>query len=124
MSIVARSIHVKNSNLCFNCLGFAHRTRECMSICRCKRCAKTHHTMLHREQVNNGSDLAQAPPPAPPTSDVSVNHVKPHPAVQASQSMTSQVILEAPSGKQIVARALLDSGAGLSLSSLKEPCSS
>ena len=29
--------------------------------------------------------------------------------------MTSQVILEAPSGKWIVVRALLDSGAGLSL---------
>ena len=30
---------------------------------------------------------------------VSMNHVKPHSSLQVSLSMTSQVILEAPSGK-------------------------
>ncbi len=48
-------------------------------------------------------------------SECSVNHVTPNSTIQASLSMTSKVVLEAPSGKEVVARALLDSGAGLSL---------
>ncbi len=153
MSVEARSKHVKGSNSCFNCLGVGHRTRECKSTNRCKTCAKSHHTLLHRAHVisesnnqavvdysagpTNSAPSSSADPtlhpsagPAPsaftdPTtgnpgvSERSVNHVTPNSTMQASLSMTSKVVLKAPSGKQVVARALLDSGAGLS-SSLRE----
>lgn len=131
MSIEARSRHVKSSNSCFNCLGTGHRTRDCKSISRCKTCARSHHTLLHRAPIINESNNQAVDSSAGPStssssagpaadnsgvSEGSVNQVTPNSTMQASLSMTSKVILESPSGKQVVARALLDSGAGLSLS--------
>ena len=131
VTVEARSAHIKSSNSCFNCLGMGHRTRECRCTVKCKRCNRSHHTLLHREKVSNESNSVQSSvsstgsPSSPLASmgtsaeatgtSVSMKHVKPHSSLQTSLSMTSQVILEAPSGKRIVARALLDSGAGLSL---------
>ena len=122
MDIEHRKIHARDSNLCFNCLSQGHRTRDCKSTNRCKKCSKSHHTMLHREQVKSESDAGKSPvspsDSSPPnsTNDVALNlHIKPQQEIQKSLSMTSHVTLEEPSGKQIVARALLDSGAGVSL---------
>ena len=39
MTVEGRSTHVRTSNLCFNCLGFGHPTRECRSNSRCKKCS-------------------------------------------------------------------------------------
>ena len=44
MSIDAKQEHVRNHRLCFNCLSFEHRTRECA---RCRKCNRLHHTILH-----------------------------------------------------------------------------
>ena len=56
-----------------------------------------------------------APPPTTPQpEDAAVNTVGPQPVSQTTLQMISQVILEAPSGKQIVARALLDPGKKIS----------
>ena len=103
---------MKSTNLCFNCLGFGHKTRECRSSSRCKMCAKLHHTTLHRETA-----------PSPTTTEAisaadtaTVNTVTPEASSpQTNLMMTSQVVLEAPSGKKLIARTLLDSGASVSL---------
>ena len=49
------------------------------------------------------------------SSGAAMHHIKPQLEIQTSLSMTSQVVLEVLSGKHVVARILLDSGAGISL---------
>ena len=113
MPVEARSTHVK-SGLCFNCLGYGHCNHDCRSQSNCKKCARWHHTTLHREYQ---TAAIPAQNDSPPTSEpAAVNTVvtagtTPHQA----NLMTSQVVIEAPTGKRIVARALLDSGASVSL---------
>ena len=49
MSVDVRNSHVRSLNLCFNCLGFGHRTRDCRNNSSCKKCLRSHHTTLHKE---------------------------------------------------------------------------
>ena len=110
LNVEYRSSHVKTANLCFNCLGYRHKTRDCRSIATCKKCSRMHHTTLHR-----GSAPAANSKTTPPSDAVLVNTLSSKTAPQANLMMTSLVVLEAPSGKRLIARALLDSGAALSL---------
>lgn len=40
---------VKGLKLCFNCLKSGHRTNDCTSTWKCKKCSKSHNTLLHRD---------------------------------------------------------------------------
>ncbi|GFU71892.1 DUF1758 domain-containing protein [Trichonephila clavipes] len=38
---------VKSNNICFNCLTKFHRKSACKSTNKCRKCGKSHHTLLH-----------------------------------------------------------------------------
>lgn len=54
MSRSNRNAYVKAKRLCRNCLSVNHFMAECTSSRRCFKCNKSHHTLLHREEVNEG----------------------------------------------------------------------
>ena len=123
-----RKVHVRNSSAYFNCLGEGHRTKDCKSTGHCQKCSKLHHTLLHRDQASNESDETKSSLPVVPSdnsssvvpsdnssSGAALHHINPQLEIQTSLSMTSQVVLKVLSGKHVVARILLDSGAGISL---------
>ena len=113
MSNDDRNSHVRSLNLCINCLGFGHRTRD---FRRCKKCSRSHHTTLLKDTAGMERALHQLlPQPRLNRKMPQSTLVVPQPVSQPTLQMISQVILEAPSGKQIVARALLDPGASISL---------
>ena len=101
---------LKNSNLCLNCFGSGHFTRQCRSSHQCKKCQRSHHTLLHIEaQSNANSTSTQSPPPSEPspTQIVSSAAVK---VRSSSLLMTCRVLVFAPDRSTIEARALLDNG--------------
>ena len=110
MSVQQRREHTQSASLCFNCLRPGHAARECSSSFRCRVCKKTHNTLLHTE-------AAAAPVP--------VNHVvlttqeetehTAHPHQKERLLMTSQVLLTNSVGEKVAARAMLDSGAAISV---------
>ena len=98
---------LKKNNLCMNCLNSGHFARKCKSSYRCKKCQKLHHTSLHRDVVDS------APPPLSVVSANTTTRVVSSPAVKLRSSsllMTSRVLVFAPNGSCVEARALLDNG--------------
>ena len=49
MAVDDKNAHVKGFGYCFNCLGHGHRTRDCRSSSRCKKCGKNHRSCLHKD---------------------------------------------------------------------------
>ena len=84
-------------------------------IYRCKKCSKPYHTTLHKNTPSNAINPVSASPDISQQDAAAVNTVGPQFALQPTLQMTSQVLLQAPSSKQIKVRALLDSGASISL---------
>ena len=107
--------HVRSHNLCFNCLYPGHKIKNCKNTGKCHKCSKSHHTSLHREiptvTANQSSATTQDSRKASDTVSINASFSLLEPMLQ----MTSQVILEGPDGKQLLVRALLDSGASISL---------
>ena len=99
-TLAQRLAHVSSKNLCSNCLGTGHLAATCWSKHRCSDCGQSHHTSLHQASQ--------------PTQQV-------HSTLSRSEQLpdallpTVEVILKGPEGREIRARALLDSGAGLSI---------
>ena len=103
-SVSQRLAQVKARKLCSNCLAGGHSTNNCKSTYRCRDCGQQHHTTIHQESaaatpVNSACSTSRQVPDALMT--------------------TAQVLLKGPRGQEIQARALIDSGAGLSLISHK-----
>ena len=100
-SVTQRLEHVRNHTLCHNCLATGHVTASCRSSNRCRDCQQPHHSSIHQASV---------PPPT------QINHSS---EVQARKPdalmMTAQVTLTGPGGHTMPARALMDSGAAMSL---------
>ena len=113
---------IRSNNLCLNCFRTGHMARNCTSIHRCKRCQKTHHTLLHTD--------AKPPDAKPPDSQLTT---KDPPTIEQSLTasvvstnvgqvgsgshtllMTCQVLIHAPNGSQIRALGLLDTGSSTS----------
>ena len=111
MTIAQRKEHMNNHQLCFNCFALGHKTVDCRSLARCKTCQDKHHTMVHQDRNTQSS-------PQPVASTNSIASKLP-PTIQSSLTMTSQVMLEGPTGRKMVVRALLDSGSTISLLSTK-----
>ena len=114
MTVSQRRDHTQGASLCFNCLRPGHAVKDCSSTFRCRLCKKTHNTLLHTEST---------------TAPVTVNHIVHHsqgeleatpsatPSIQEKERllMTSQVYLTMSLGEKIQARAMLDSGAAISV---------
>ena len=100
-SLTQRLNHVRTKSLCNNCLAIGHATANCLSTYRCRDCQQPHHTTIHQatpttaNQVNYASRAASKMPDA--------------------LMMTAQVHITGPGGHTLPARALIDSGAGISL---------
>lgn len=96
---------LRKNNLCLNCLSSGHHARQCKSSYRCKKCQQLHHTSLHQDSADSTSPLSTVEP--------TTTHVVSNAAVKLRSSsllMTSRVIVFAPDGSYIQARALLDNG--------------
>ena len=100
-NINQRLAHITAKNLCSNCLAGGHATSACKSTYRCRDCGQPHHTTIHQNTVTTV---------IPVNSTTSNSHQVPD-----ALMTTAQVLLIGPRGKEIKARALIDSGAGLSL---------
>ena len=98
-TITQRVAHINANHLCSNCLAGGHTTANCKSTYRCKECRQNHHTSIHQQQsttpVNHSTATSHQVPDALMT--------------------TAQLLLIGPHGEELEARALIDSGAGISL---------
>ena len=105
---------VSEMRLCINCLKVGHSAASCRSDYRCKTCKGRHNTVLHCTDINN-LNTGQVNMSAAAVDAVVTVAGHGGGKVPSSLLMTSQVLLTGPSGKSVVARALLDSGATVSL---------
>ena len=89
--------HIAANQLCSNCLHKGHTTEACKSRYRCTDCRQKHHTSIHQQAtvVNHATLRRRQVPDALMT--------------------TAQLLLIGPNGKEVKARALIDSGSGISL---------
>ena len=99
-SLVQKTAHIGSNNLCSNCLGVGHSTANCRSLYRCRECKQKHHSSIHQQQT--------------PTTP-SVNSLSSSQQVPDALLTTAEVLLLGPNGEELKARALIDSGAGISL---------
>ncbi len=68
-----RHSHVKENQLCYNCLSRGHKTKDCKSSHRCHKCLKHHHTSLHRDtQSVNATQTPNSPPTVDQSSSTSL----------------------------------------------------
>ena len=102
-SVTQRLDHVKSKPLCANCLAGGHTLSQCKSTYRCRDCGQNHHTSIHQNSAATPVNSASA---------------KSHQVPDALMT-TAQVLLTGPRGQSIQVRALIDSGASLSLLSHK-----
>ena len=94
---------LKANNLCINCLRPGHFIKECKSLHRCRKCQKPHHTLLHLESKEESSNL--------PSTDLSVKSIACNAAADLNSNlllMTCRILVDAPDGLSIEARAVLD----------------
>ena len=98
---------LKSNNLCMNCLRPGHFVKQCKSAHRCRQCQKPHHTLLHYEGQQDSSSSTG-------TSAQSVTSNAAPGITSNSLLMTCRVLVDAPDGSSIEARALLDSASSAS----------
>ena len=53
MSHADKLATTKDENLCRNCLNGGHIAKQCKSLHKCKKCQRSHHTLLHMEDQEN-----------------------------------------------------------------------
>ncbi|XP_076278422.1 uncharacterized protein LOC143208163 [Lasioglossum baleicum] len=101
LSAAKRRDLVSSKELCFSCFASGHQLPHCTSIYRCRVCGQQHHTTLHDAYTGQGAA------PSDSSSTAAIH------AVQTPQGIllaTAKVKLEAPNGRTLMVRALLDSG--------------
>ena len=120
---------LKEKKSCMNCLNGGHFVKNCKSIHRCKKCQKPHHTLLHFDEQRatespgtNRGTMATSYTSA--TNDSSIdprindsNTAVSHTAIPLKSStllMTCRVLVTAPNGTSVEARALLDNASSAS----------
>ena len=102
-----RNSLVRSKSLCMNCLKPGHFIKQCKSLQRCRKCQKTHHTLLHQD------DKPPEDKP-PPTSTVHSHTAQNSTKSQQALLMTSRVLVVSPGGPTTQVRALLDSASSTS----------
>ena len=99
-TMAQRMEHIQLKKLCSNCLAGGHVTSACKSTYRCRECNQPHHTTIHQQSSS--------------ITPINSTTVQSHQVPDALMT-TAQVLLIGPRGQTLKARALIDSGAGLSL---------
>ena len=99
---------LKENNLCLNCLRPGHFVRQCRSSHRCRKCQRPHHTLLHLEASETASS-AETQQVVSPVSSNTATGLTPR-----SLLMTCRVLIHAPNGSSVEARALLDNASSAS----------
>ena len=99
-NVTQRLGHIQAKILCSNCLAGGHATSACKSTYRCRECGQPHHTTIHQQAAT--------------VTPINSTTVQSHQVPDALMT-TAQVLLIGPRGQELKARALIDSGAGLSL---------
>ncbi len=61
MDVSNRKKHVSSSNCCFNCLTPGHSTKQCHSRKVCQICSGKHHSLLHTDETERGTNTAVTP---------------------------------------------------------------
>ena len=99
-TVAQRLTHIQTYSLCSNCLSPGHKTAACKSTRRCKYCSQKHHSSIHQD----------------PTPATQVNYSSlPSSKLPDVLLPTAEVLLTGPTGQSVRARALIDTGAGLSI---------
>lgn len=101
---------LRSQEVCMNCLRPGHFVKQCRSAHRCRKCQKPHHTLLH---VDYAGDTSPTVPPEQ-LSNVKVSANAISGLESSSLLMTCRVVVQAPDGSSIEARALLDSASSAS----------
>lgn len=78
MSSSERFELVKKKNICYGCLG-RHKLSDCKSKIRCNKCNKSHHTLIHKQQLSEVD---------PSASNFSYNSSSEVPSESLAQSQT------------------------------------
>ncbi|XP_018397196.1 PREDICTED: uncharacterized protein LOC108775361 [Cyphomyrmex costatus] len=112
---------VKNSHLCINCLkAKGHQAKDCMSS-SCRKCGKSHNTLLHFESKANTTNIEnQSSNDSPKTANVSLSESTSPVVTQCTQINASKIFISTAivtvydnQGQPHGCRALLDSGSQL-----------
>ncbi len=112
---------LRTNNACFNCLRTGHSASKCNSSHRCKWCQRLHHTWLHFEYGTR--DTTQSTNNSPPSSNTLSASSGAIPAAVSNAAttfgqpiiyMTCKILVTGPRGVFSNARALIDTGAGVS----------
>ena len=117
---IERKNFVKEQKLCFNCLSKAHMLKECQSEFRCRvdGCRQKHHTLLHKEpldnQNGNSDNRKQSPPQNNIPTDGNVNSFSKSNLCRPFLQVL-RVYVTAINGKRLKFNALLDSGSDSTL---------
>ena len=116
---------LKSHGMCINCLGPNHFARTCKSIHRCRTCQKPHHSLLHVDRPHNVSstpvvtlpetEAVNSTPVAVASEDEVISSHTSAPSKSNSLLMTCRVLVRAPDGTYVEARALLDNASFISL---------
>lgn len=112
LDVPTRFENVKKFGLCINCLAKGHQVTNCPSSFKCKHCSRSHHTMLHRSQLDQGPS---SPEPTPSTSRAAATDISAsvHAHMESSSPhvllATAMVLVRDNSGSYKLGRALLDS---------------
>ena len=106
---------VKQAKRCVNCLSAKHAVQSCPSKYSCRSCQKKHHSMLHVESSPTATETA-LPTASISKSEINTENVTSLFSTSKLQSRssvlraTARVKIGSPSGRTIIARALLDQG--------------
>ena len=98
-TVAQRLNHITTRGLCRNCLAVGHNTADCRSSYKCRECNQAHHTTIH--QATPATPINSATPASPKVPDALM--------------MTAQVMITGPGGQRMLARALIDPGAAMTL---------
>ena len=98
-TVAQRLSHISSKGLCSNCLPMGLNSADCRSVYKCRECNQSHHTTIHQE------------PPATPIHSFTPSS----PTVQDALMMTALVKASGPDNQEMSARALIDSGAAMTL---------
>ena len=105
---------VRGNNLCMNCFSNGHFVNNCTSLYKCK-CQRSHHTSLHVE--TNGDTISRPVLTSDSSPSQALTQVTANTAVKLKSSAlltTCRVLVTAPNGSSVEARALLDNASSAS----------
>ena len=105
-----RLAYVRNKELCFNCLRYKHKVRECFRArnCEVQGCKDWHSTLLHEAfQLENDPGTVNTPNPVLSSSSSSMTSLK---SELQSVSLPILRVTVCIKGTRVATLALLDSG--------------